>query len=565
MKKNKIQTIARSVQAATLLALALQTPLAVSQQTQPYSVQYPNGATYQGEAIGTTLHGRGVMTWPSGERYEGEFSQGKRNGRGRYSWPDGNVYDGIFVNGEKHGKGIYSWANGNRYEGDFVNDQRTGQGKFVWANGDVYEGDFVNGKKHGRGALLWASGMRYEGPFVEDARTGQGSYRWPDGNRYSGDFVDGERTGQGIFVTADGNRYEGSFVKGQQQGEGTFIWKDGSRYQGMFAASKRHGQGSYTWADGSQYTGDFVENERTGNGVFSTTAGYFYQGGFLNGKQHGAGIEKLPNGTQYQGQFSEGKRHGEGITTDNTGRQTAQVWNMGNLVSPPPLTSAEAPKPEPEARSKAAKGTPAKTGASVNAKAAPAARDPEMAQLEAAVKEFDAGRYPVAAKQYRQILQANPNNALAWLFLAQAQEKMDEKMPAQKSYRRVLSLQQEGPAADAARQALERFEQEQARAEAGLLARFYFDYPFEPPGRRDWRLVKPDRWLEVYPDGRFEAFRVTEVAQLGACLGMLTQKENEESFEVFIPFDGCDKMWLRFRRGQGEWQWLGEMKEVQWR
>jgi hypothetical protein len=76
--------------------------------------------------------------------------------------------------------------------------------------------------------------------------------------------------------------------------------------------------------------------------------------------------------------------------------------------------------------------------------------------------------------------------------------------------------------------------------------------------------VKPDRWLEVYPDGRFEAFRVTEVAQLGACLGMLTQKENEESFEVFIPFDGCDKMWLRFRRGQ-EWQWLGEMKDTQWR
>ncbi len=530
------------------LALSL-TSLVVAQEMQVF----PDGSRYQGTLLNGKMHGKGLILWADGGRYEGDFVNGLRTGKGTYRWVSGDEYSGDFLNNSPHGKGVFAWSTGNRYEGDFVNGQRTGSGIYRWKNGDVYEGDFVDGRKQGKGILLWANQQRYEGDFEADQRTGLGAFLWPDGARYVGEFKNNERTGRGKLFFSDGNRYEGSFLNGVLKGKGSYFWKDGARYDGDFENGMRHGKGVYQWKEGARYEGDFVNNLRTGIGVF-TDKGYRYEGGFEDGKFQGAGVEQFQNGSSYQGNFVQGQKDGAGILIAADGRQTAQNWQAGRLIVPEPQIAA---LPEKKSEPKGKKNNPAP--------AAVATADPQAALLEAAVKEYEAGRYPIAAKKYRQLLESNLDNVMAWYFLAQTQEKMDEKIPAMKSYRRVLQLQQDGMVAELARQALGKMEQQNASIDAQILARFVWDYEFEPPGRREWRMVNQNRWLEVYPDGRAQAYAVREVAQLGNCSGMLVAKEMEQDFQIFIPFNGCEKMWLRFRRGNGNWMWLGEMKEVEWR
>ncbi|MFZ6692682.1 hypothetical protein [Undibacterium sp. SXout20W] len=542
----------RFVQSALMLSCmslnVMFVPVVIAQeQAQVFS----DGSRYQGGIQNGNMHGKGLMIWADGGRYEGDFVNGSRTGKGVYRWASGDEYSGDFLNNLLHGQGTLTWANGNRYEGDFVSGQRTGKGKYTWKNGDGYEGDFVDGRKQGKGVLRWQNQQRYEGDFQADQRTGQGTFYWPDGSRYEGEFKNNERSGQGKLFFSDGNRYEGTLLSGVLNGKGSYFWTNGSRYDGEFVDGKRNGKGVYQWQDGRRYEGGFLNNMRTGYGVF-TDNNYRYEGNFEEEKQHGAGVEQWQNGSRYEGNFSHGVKDGAGTLTTVDGKQTSQIWQAGRLISPQPQQVAEIPEKKPELKAK--KASPV-----------PVVADPQLTLIEAAVKDFEAGRYPHAAKKYRQLLETYPDNAMAWYFLGQTQEKMDEKVPALKSYRRALRAQSQGVVADLVRQALERIEKESADADAKLLARFAWDYQFEPVGRREWRMINQNRWLEVYPDGSIQRFDVQEVAQLGGCNGMLVAKESERDFQIFIPFNGCEKMWLRFRRGSGEWLWLGEMKEIEWR
>lgn len=86
------------------------------------------------------------------------------------------------------------------------------------------------------------------------------------------------------------------------------------------------------------------------------------------------------------------------------------------------------------------------------AKAAPAAGN----LMDAATADFDAGRYPDAARKYQQVLQQSPQDTLAWYFYGQTMEKLRDVIGAQDAYRRVLNIQPDGQVADYARQALEK-------------------------------------------------------------------------------------------------------------
>ncbi len=92
---------------------------------------------------------------------------------------------------------------------------------------------------------------------------------------------------------------------------------------------------------------------------------------------------------------------------------------------------------------------------------------------------------------------------------------------------------------------------------------FYFMYPFQPsPGRRDWTRIDEQRWIELYADGSITPFTSNGGASVDGCEGTTVANDHTPSFEVFIPARGCSLMWTRFRSGNGNWQFLGQMQDV---
>jgi len=69
-------------------------------------------------------------------------------------WPDGATYEGLTRNGHLHRSGIFQHANADRYEGEFVDGLPEGYGVYVWQNGTVYRGEWRAGLIHGCGVQL---------------------------------------------------------------------------------------------------------------------------------------------------------------------------------------------------------------------------------------------------------------------------------------------------------------------------------------------------------------------------------------------------------------------------
>jgi hypothetical protein len=232
-------------------------------------VNYTDGSRYEGQFIGQTKNGLGIMTWPSGSRYGGEWKNDKRNGQGIMTLPSGEHYEGEFVNGKRNGQGINIWPNGIRYEGEFVNNKMNGQGIMTWPDGQRYEGEFIDDKKNGHGRMTWPNGNRYEGEWKNGKRNGQGIYTWGKGtkwygDKYEGDFVDDKFTGQGIYTWANGKHYEGKFIDDKRNGQGIMTWPSGKRYEGEWKNDRGNGQGIMTWPDGQRYEGEWRNGEMSG-------------------------------------------------------------------------------------------------------------------------------------------------------------------------------------------------------------------------------------------------------------------------------------------------------------
>merc|ERR1712190_440367 len=59
------------------------------------------------------MHGAGSMNWPNGAHYDGSYQKDAKHGEGTIRWPDGRVYRGHWFDGELHGDGVMIDREGN--------------------------------------------------------------------------------------------------------------------------------------------------------------------------------------------------------------------------------------------------------------------------------------------------------------------------------------------------------------------------------------------------------------------------------------------------------------------
>ncbi len=80
--------------------------------------------------------------------------------------------------------------------------------------------------------------------------------------------------------------------------------------------------------------------------------------------------------------------------------------------------------------------------------------------------------------------------------------------------------------------------------------------------RRDWKRVKPDLWIETYPNGIQSYFDVKARIIVGGCPGTMAIDEAQHSHRVFIPDKGCAGMPFRINDNNQGWGIVGEMVNI---
>lgn len=92
---------------------------------------------------------------------------------------------------------------------------------------------------------------------------------------------------------------------------------------------------------------------------------------------------------------------------------------------------------------------------------------------------------------------------------------------------------------------------------------FWYDYRFEPAGKRIWRTAGPDLWTELDPAGRLKVFRIAaRDSDAGGARGTLATELPGRHMEVFIPDRGARPGHLLFRlAGEKDWKALGEIHD----
>jgi hypothetical protein len=98
---------------------------------------------------------------------------------------------------------------------------------------------------------------------------------------------------------------------------------------------------------------------------------------------------------------------------------------------------------------------------------------------------------------------------------------------------------------------------------------FTLKYDYEPhPGVRKWRRESESDWTETYENGVIKRLKViNEDAVIDGARGVIVSPPAEPTLYVFIPHQGNDYMWLRFRHASSAnseepWSWLERMKDV---
>lgn len=165
------------------------------------------------------------------------------NGYHSVDYSDGASYEGNFVNGKRQGQGKLRYANGAYYEGGFYNDKWDGYGELTYANGNVYRGNFSNGlREDDNGVLVFADGTIHTGTFSNDKMTGYAEREYSNGV-YKGNFVNGVRNGQGTFNWIgdqwDGDYYDGEWKNDQRTGYGEYYdYSEDNLIEGTFKNGK---------------------------------------------------------------------------------------------------------------------------------------------------------------------------------------------------------------------------------------------------------------------------------------------------------------------------------------
>jgi hypothetical protein len=98
---------------------------------------------------------------------------------------------------------------------------------------------------------------------------------------------------------------------------------------------------------------------------------------------------------------------------------------------------------------------------------------------------------------------------------------------------------------------------------AARVVGFSWMYAGQPePGLRVWSNTAAGTWAERYPSGQNSIFQVRSRVAVDGCPGTIVFRDIETNFEVFIPDGGCAHMVARFRHDQGNWNLLGEMRDI---
>lgn len=183
---------------------------------------------YEGELIGDSPEGQGVVVFADGGRQEGEFSTFYRDG-----------VDLTLL----HGKGVSIFPDGERHEGEF------------------HEGDLR------QGFIVSADGIRTEGTYAV-ADSGQvvglveGVKAFPQGERQEGTYILVEFGGESVSVL-----HEGSWTYPDESSEGEFITDEGEFITVELDGEPftvLHGQGTRTFPDGTRQEGRFDHDEYVG-------------------------------------------------------------------------------------------------------------------------------------------------------------------------------------------------------------------------------------------------------------------------------------------------------------
>jgi hypothetical protein len=92
---------------------------------------------------------------------------------------------------------------------------------------------------------------------------------------------------------------------------------------------------------------------------------------------------------------------------------------------------------------------------------------------------------------------------------------------------------------------------------------FWFDYEYEPRGKRLWSKESQGIWVERYPTGQTTRFELMGTGTVDGNSGVIVRRLPDEVMEVFIPdiyATGTNPEWLRFRLNlDGKWNYLAEV------
>ncbi|PWV20971.1 hypothetical protein C3747_4g98 [Trypanosoma cruzi] len=243
------------------------------------------GACYQGEWLGETMHNRGLLWYRNGDFYFGRFLKNKRHGPGNIRYADGGEYSGYFVNDMREGQGILQNSNGSIQAGMWHND--------VFIEG--YDGEWDGVTFNGIGHLL----LRKPPACVPagGSNSATATSIGTSGGGSGGDVSPTAATTSAASFTGMQPTFEhfGLFLHGVRHGAGVLriaghvimgIWKhdvlscetgswefpSGDLYLGGFKNGLREGPKGQMWfTDGSFFMGNWQLDAPLGNGSFYAT------------------------------------------------------------------------------------------------------------------------------------------------------------------------------------------------------------------------------------------------------------------------------------------------------
>ncbi|KAH8612658.1 putative MORN repeat [Trypanosoma vivax] len=240
---------------------------------------------YQGEWIGETCQGRGLLWYQNGDFYFGRFSKNKRHGPGNMRYADGAEFSGNYLNDLRDGMGILQRKDGTIQAGVWRNDTLIegydGEWDGVTLNGIghlVLREVLLGSRKRGSnseqsGNTGVSASAQTPAPHASNgSETDSAEKLMPPPLEHFGLFRNGLRHGAGVLRLL-GHVVMGHWVEDLLSCDsGSWEFPSGDLYVGSFQSGLRHGSTGRMWfSDGSYFSGRWEQDVPVGNGILYGT------------------------------------------------------------------------------------------------------------------------------------------------------------------------------------------------------------------------------------------------------------------------------------------------------